>query len=40
MARQAAFDFLARPARSVKPRKRGRGVVSDKAKSLPPIQAP
>jgi phosphosulfolactate synthase len=31
---QPAFDFLARPPRSVKPRKRGITVTSDKAKSL------
>lgn len=30
----AAFDFLARPPRSTKPRKRGLSVVSDKARSL------
>lgn len=34
MAQQAAFDFLARPPRSAKPRKQGISVVSDKARSL------
>jgi phosphosulfolactate synthase len=29
-----AFDFLKRPARTLKPRKRGLNIVSDKAKSL------
>lgn len=34
MTRQAAFDFLARPPRSSKPRKLGLSVVSDKARSI------
>ncbi len=34
MTRKPAFDFLARPPRAAKPRKRGLTVVSDKAKSL------
>lgn len=34
MAATAAFDFLARPPRSPKPRRRGLSVVSDKARSL------
>lgn len=34
MTQNAAFDFLARPAREAKPRRRGLTVVSDKAKSL------
>ena len=34
MGPTAAFDFLARPPRSTKPRKRGLSVVSDKARSL------
>ena len=34
MTRKPAFDFLSRPPRSPKPRKRGLTVVSDKAKSL------
>lgn len=34
MAALAAFDFLKRPHRTIKPRKRGLSVVSDKCKSL------
>lgn len=34
MTSKPAFDFLARPPRAAKPRKRGLTVVSDKAKSL------
>jgi phosphosulfolactate synthase len=34
MATKSAFDFLVRPVRAAKPRKRGLTVVSDKAKSL------
>ena len=38
MTHKPAFDFLARPPRSAKPRKRGLTVVSDKAKSLAQAQ--
>jgi phosphosulfolactate synthase len=34
MSTEAAFDFLARPPRTAKPRRRGLSVVSDKSKSL------
>lgn len=34
MSNKPAFDFLARPPRSAKPRRNGLTVVSDKAKSL------